>query len=702
MHNRETEILILRLSSLRRWRKGQEVEVLEAHKAAIQAIIKFPSGELVTDTVRGLAAMPSLGVLSASHDGSIRLWELSGQVLLEMVGHTAIVYSVDAHASGLIVSGSEGRFAKIWKGIKLSIELGVLCSYTFCYQFRLVKTGLMMAYHVLFLMEFNMIMCLMIDIGDGEPVRKLPYNRSGCAYTLVNLQSQLHQQLNLLLSMSPRLDFVIVKNGSYEQFPWGKSSFEKLIVTWRQDFLVEKQLYSMGGMSHVLNVWMYECCSEVDSAIAERVGNVIPRIFNWKVVGIKVKYEKFMGGIFSKFVYNNIRPTHEKVQSLDLQMIEGFELNDDEYGFSPKTVAGRSGLLSDASASQHTKRRRTVRFDFTIIKEQVYQKTPSSVSTKTVSTQKTPSSDLKHVHAEKTTPSSSSKLVCHDNSNETWDEMKLFFQSYVDTKFNFLHDLMVKQHQESNEKIDKQHAELIQMLKHNNQINEKDVEGCCEDITTARLGALVKFVVNQNSANPNVGTPSTVHINKDQMGVEGISADIGPATLKSLVTVVKNLKPDSANVGTSTMQHIDVIFYYLRKKSKLRNDQDYRFTTTNCFFKNYIVETHSNYYEDDTNTVITTQQDYAQSVDVVLNEDATTNIIKGYCMSSGLPWHQVDEVYVPINCNNKFHWVLAAIVLKDRRICVYDSLSSLRNMKSINEINKLVAMLPTYLYDKLG
>ncbi|PHT42102.1 hypothetical protein CQW23_20956 [Capsicum baccatum] len=124
--------------SLRRWRKGQEVEVLEAHKAAIQAIIKLPSGELVTgssdttlklwkgaacihtfsghtDTVRGLAAMPGLGVLSASHDGSIRLWELSGQVLLEMVGHTAIVYSVDAHASGLIVSGSEDRFAKIWK-----------------------------------------------------------------------------------------------------------------------------------------------------------------------------------------------------------------------------------------------------------------------------------------------------------------------------------------------------------------------------------------------------------------------------------------------------------------------------------------------------------------------------------------------------------------------------------------------------------
>ncbi|RID71793.1 hypothetical protein BRARA_C03714, partial [Brassica rapa] len=59
--------------------------------------------------------MPDLGFLSASHDGSIRLWAQSGEVLLEMIGHTSIVYSVDAHASGLIVSGSEDRHAKIWK-----------------------------------------------------------------------------------------------------------------------------------------------------------------------------------------------------------------------------------------------------------------------------------------------------------------------------------------------------------------------------------------------------------------------------------------------------------------------------------------------------------------------------------------------------------------------------------------------------------
>ncbi|PHT99354.1 hypothetical protein BC332_31697 [Capsicum chinense] len=68
----------------------------------------------------------------------------------------------------------------------------------------------------------------------------------------------------------------------------------------RKDFFIEKQLYRLGGMPHVLNVWMYEYCSEVDKDIACRIDNRIPRICNWFVVGTKPKFEKFMNGMFSK------------------------------------------------------------------------------------------------------------------------------------------------------------------------------------------------------------------------------------------------------------------------------------------------------------------------------------------------------------------------------------------------------------------
>jgi WD40 repeat protein len=41
---------------------------------------------------------------------------MSGDLLVEMMGHTALVYAVAAHKSGIIASGSEDCSAKIWKG----------------------------------------------------------------------------------------------------------------------------------------------------------------------------------------------------------------------------------------------------------------------------------------------------------------------------------------------------------------------------------------------------------------------------------------------------------------------------------------------------------------------------------------------------------------------------------------------------------
>ncbi|PHT53011.1 hypothetical protein CQW23_07473 [Capsicum baccatum] len=64
--------------------------------------------------------------------------------------------------------------------------------------------------------------------------------------------------------------------------------------------------------------------------------------------------------------------------------------------------------------------------------------------------------------------------------------------------------------------------------------------------------------------------------------------------------------------------------------------------------------------------------------------------------ASGLPWHLVDEVYIPINYGNEFHWVLAVVVLKERRIRVYDLMSRRRHSEPSSEIQKLSKTLPTY------
>ncbi|WMV19041.1 hypothetical protein MTR67_012426 [Solanum verrucosum] len=79
-------------------------------------------------------------------------------------------------------------------------------------------------------------------------------------------------------------------------------------------------------------------------------------------------------------------------------------------------------------------------------------------------------------------------------------------------------------------------------------------------------------------------------------------------------------------------------------------------------------------------------------------EDKIVGIIKGFGIPAGLPWHLTDDVYVPVNCNGEFHWVLTVIALKERCIKVYDSMSSSRTNKNLcSEIQKLSTMLPKYL-----
>ncbi|KAF3635983.1 putative protein EIN4-like [Capsicum annuum] len=86
-----------------------------------------------------------------------------------------------------------------------------------------------------------------------------------------------------------------------------------------------------------------------------------------------------------------------------------------------------------------------------------------------------------------------------------------------------------------------------------------------------------------------------------------------------------------------------------------------------------------------------------QQPEVSRNEKCLINIIKDFSIPAGLPWHLVDEVYIPINCGDEFHWVLAIVILKERRIRVYDSMSRRRCFRPSSEIQNLAKILPTYL-----
>ncbi|PHU05479.1 hypothetical protein BC332_26301 [Capsicum chinense] len=86
-----------------------------------------------------------------------------------------------------------------------------------------------------------------------------------------------------------------------------------------------------------------------------------------------------------------------------------------------------------------------------------------------------------------------------------------------------------------------------------------------------------------------------------------------------------------------------------------------------------------------------------QQLKVSQNEEWLIKIIKGFSIPASLPWHLIDEVYIPINYGDEFYWVLAVVVLKERCIRVYDSMSRRRRSRPSCEIQKLNKILPTYL-----
>ncbi|KAH0754139.1 hypothetical protein KY290_024409 [Solanum tuberosum] len=145
--------------------------------------------------------------------------------------------------------------------------------------------------------------------------------------------------------------------------------------------------------------------------------------------------------------------------------------------------------------------------------------------------------------------------------------------------------------------------------------------------------------------------------------------------------------------------HIDVVLYYLRKKSKLHSLNEYRFTTINCLFKTFINDAYNRYYCSASDDNLTTQEHMARGAVISAIERSIKNIIKGFSIPAGLPWHLVDEVYILVNSDGEFHWVLAVVVLKERLIRVYDSSMGTRLREPCGEIKKLATMLPSFLHD---
>ena len=73
--------------------------------------------------------------------------------------------------------------------------------------------------------------------------------------------------------------------------------------------------------------------------------------------------------------------------------------------------------------------------------------------------------------------------------------------------------------------------------------------------------------------------------------------------------------------------------------------------------------------------------------------------IRGFKLFANIAWDRVDELVIPVNINEKFHWLLVVFRIKHRCLHVYDSMSerSVHNKKVEEVVDKHAIMIPLFL-----
>ena len=126
--------------------------------------------------------------------------------------------------------------------------------------------------------------------------------------------------------------------------------------------------------------------------------------------------------------------------------------------------------------------------------------------------------------------------------------------------------------------------------------------------------------------------------------------------------------------------------YYLRKKTKYSQTVT-SYSTVDCWFMTWIDNIEKQWRQSQCDMrCISPDHDVGQC-------------IRGYKLLANIPWDRVDEVIIPVNINDKFHWFLVVFRIKSRCLYVYDSMmgGSVHSRKVKEAVDKLATMIPLFL-----
>ncbi|KAF3616411.1 hypothetical protein FXO37_35077 [Capsicum annuum] len=437
------------------------------------------------------------------------------------------------------------------------------------------------------------------------------------------------------------------------------------------------------GMPLAIQVWLYECCSNVPSKIASKVDSWIPQLLNWNTNAPQPRFEFLMYAMFkggSKVVFKNIEPTQMKLAKLQIPQKDAIQYErlvdsgDDFQDPPPKKINEHSKKKQKVDSSTPATKKLLRKKRVNIVDEHTQTRTPAHHAAKaagmkipvfkSISTRQVQSKQ--HSHVEEVAVSKPESHV----EKEAFISKKVFdvFRNEMDytgaetslQRFNPAVVQNLGENQDGTKITDEKMDE----------INLYDSQFIISDELLLSLNAYRRESITTHPSATHEEEPNNEHFNDKKS--------------ESVVQVHCQENVDHYKRGKSA---IPMMYFGVETVE----DKNWFYTMG---FPDQSI--HDIYSVDDPNLAAGEQEAH-------LNE-----YINGFRMHATVPWHIVENIYIPVNIKGKRHWVLEVLSFSKRSIFLYVSYELSGHYPAVfAKIKKLVEIIPLCLqgcdfYNKKG
>ncbi|PHT63576.1 hypothetical protein T459_32585 [Capsicum annuum] len=80
-------------------------------------------------------------------------------------------------------------------------------------------------------------------------------------------------------------------------------------------------------------------------------------------------------------------------------------------------------------------------------------------------------------------------------------------------------------------------------------------------------------------------------------------------------------------------------------------------------------------------------------------EHHVSQYIRGYKLLANIPWDSVDNIIIPVNVSELFHWILVVFQIRHRCLYVYDSMmgGDVHSNNVLDHVRFLSTMISMFL-----